>query len=328
MTMKKTRYEVLLRALQPIAHAEGTIGNETIAMRRKVRMPNGEIPTVPIITGDTMRHQMREAAAMCLLDGLGMLDQPSLTEAATRLLFNGGMLTSKGAGAGVKLSDFRALNELVPSLALFGGCANGQLVPGQLEVTDAVPIAEETQSIIPAWMLERAGRITSARELLDEEQRVRFDPMRDPSKTRLLDAGSRDAVHRKAAAREEAHDSGNDADAMATKSTMLPRTCEVIIPGTLFAWEVTATTYSALEEDTFAVVMGAFLRAPVVGGKRGTGHGRLEPVEGNGVPIARPADAAAAVDLAALGTKSGDIFRAHVRDQAEAIKAALAKVSA
>jgi CRISPR type IV-associated protein Csf2 len=326
--MKRTRYEVLLRAVQPIAHAEGTVGNATLAMRRKVRTADGDIVSVPIVTADTMRHQMREAAAMALLDGLGMLESPQLTEAATRLLFNGGMLTSKGAGGGVKLADFRAMNDLIPSLALFGGCANGQLVPGQLEVSDAVPVAEETTALVPEWMLGRAANLTSARELLDEEQRVRFDPMRDPSKTRLLEAGARDAVERKATAREEAHDSGSDADALATKSTMLPRTCEVIIPGTLLAWSVTATTYDALQEDTFAVVMGSFLRRPIVGGKRGTGHGLLEPLAGNEVPIARPADAPVGMDLAALSTKRGDIFRAHVRDQAAAIRAALAKVAA
>lgn len=326
--MKRMRYEVLLVAKQPIAHAEGTVGNATLAMRRKVRMRSGEIASVPIVTADTMRHQMREAAAMALLDGLGMIEQPSLTEAATRLIFNGGMLTAKGSGASVSLKDFRALNALVPTLALFGGCANGQLVPGQLEVSDAVPIAEETLSLVPEWMIARAGEIVSARELLDEEQRVRFDPMRDPSKTRLLEAGARDAVERKATAREEAHDSGNDSDAMATKSTMLPRTCEVIAPGTLLAWEVTATTYDALQEDTFAVVMGAFLRCPIVGGKRGTGHGKLEPIAGNEVPIARPAELAQSLDLAALSTKRGDIFRAHVRDQGGAIRAALAKVAA
>lgn len=326
--MKRTRYEVLLRAVQPIAHAEGTVGNATLAMRRKVRTEDGDIVSVPIVTADTMRHQMREAAAMALLDGLGMLETPALTEAATRLLFNGGMLTSKGAGGGVKLSEFRALNDLLPSLALFGGCANGQLVPGQLEVSDAVPVAEETTALVPGWMVARAANLTSARELLDEEQRVRFDPMRDPSKTRLLEAGAKDAVERKAVAREEAHDSGSDADALATKSTMLPRTCEVIIPGTLLSWSVTATTYDALQDDTFAVVMGSFLRRPIVGGKRGTGHGLLEPLAGNEVPIARPADAPVGMDLAALSTKRGDIFRAHVRDQGAAIRAALAKVAA
>jgi len=326
--MKRTRYEVLFRAKQPIAHAEGTIGNQTMLMRRKVRTHEGEIVSVPIVTGDTMRHQMREAAAMVLLDSLGMLETPQLTEAATRLLFNGGMLTSKGAGGGVKLSEFRALNELIPSLALFGGCANGQLVPGQLEVSDAVPICEETLGIIPEWMAKHVDRIPNSRDLVDEEQRVRFDPMRDPSKVRLLEAGARDAVERKLAAREEAHDSGSDAYALATKSTMLPRTCEVIVPGALLAWSVTATTYTALEEDTFALVMGAFLRMPVVGGKRGTGHGLLEPLVGNEVPIARPKEAPISMDLAALSTKRGDIFRAHVADKAAQIKEALARVAA
>lgn len=325
--MKRERYGMLLRALQPIAHAEGTVGNATLAMRRKVRMPSGDIVSVPIVTADTMRHCTREAGAMALLDGLGMLEKPELTEAAVRLIFNGGMLTGKTGGA-VKLKEFRELVALLPSLALFGGCANSQLVPGQLEVSDALLVCEETRHLLPAWVIEHAGSITPAGELLDEETRVRFDPSRDPSKVRLLDAVARDAVERRQDARELASAEGNDAAALATKSTMMPRTCEVIVPGALLYWEVTATTYDALQEDTLAVTLGSFLARPSVGGKRGTGHGLLAPVRGERAPITRHAEASTRVDLSALGTKAGDVFRAHVRDKAAAIRTVLASVQA
>lgn len=326
--MKRETFGILLRAKSPIAHAEGTIGNATLAMRRKVRTRDGSIVSVPIVTGDTMRHALREAGAMALLDGLGMVESPQLTESACRLLMNGGMLTGKGAGGGVKLSEYRALKSLLPTLALFGGCANAQLVPGQLEVADALLVCDETAHLLPAWALEEAGETHTSSAYLDEETRVRFDPTRDPSKVRLLDAGSRDAIERRSEARERAHDTGDDAAALASKSTMMPRSCEVVVPGALFYWEATVTTYDALEEDTWAVCLASFLARPVVGGKRGTGHGVLEPVRGERARLARLAEASERVDLSSLTARTGDVFRAHVRDQATAIKTALASVAA
>ncbi len=65
--MDRVRYEFVLEAALPIAHHEGTFGNEAVIMRRKIRQKDGWAK-VPIVTGDTMRHGMREAAAYVLLD--------------------------------------------------------------------------------------------------------------------------------------------------------------------------------------------------------------------------------------------------------------------
>lgn len=60
--MQVNHFEFVLEARTPIAHHSETLGNEQIAMRRKVRQRGGAWADVPIITGDTMRHGMREAA--------------------------------------------------------------------------------------------------------------------------------------------------------------------------------------------------------------------------------------------------------------------------
>lgn len=332
--MQQTRIEIVLEAETGISHAEGTIGNVSVAMTRKARLPDGSFVRVPIVTADTMRHGLREAIVYATLDAAGLLtgDGPGLTEAAVRLLFSGGMLTGRGDSGAIKLDEWRKMLDSLPHLALFGGCCNNQMIPGQLVVSDALLICEETKHLVPAWQLDwcaaKGVTMASCRSHVEEEQRVRMDPMLQPEKRRLLESGAKDVVERRLVAREAAHDDDNAGAREATKSTMLPRTAEVIVPGSLFSWSVTATTYSDVEVDALHTALASFLANARVGGKRGTGHGKIRGLVANRIELARPSMASEAVDLNALAPKMGQLYRAHVGERAEAIKAVLGAVDA
>ena len=56
-------YEVLVEAVTPIAHHSESMGNHAVAVRRKVRQADGSFVMVPMVSGDAMRHGMREASA-------------------------------------------------------------------------------------------------------------------------------------------------------------------------------------------------------------------------------------------------------------------------
>lgn len=333
MDLRQTRLDVVLEASTPIAQAEGVDGNHSSHMARKIALPDGSVVRVPIVTADAMRHKMREALTYALLDAAGMLegDGPSLSESALRLLFNGGMLTGRGSATAVKLTEFRDIMRKLPSLALFGGCANNHLIAGQLRVQDAQLICEETWHLLPTWVQrwceERGHKPRSFRAYLDEEMRVRDDPTRRRATQRLLSSEAADHTQRMLDASEAAHAEDNAIAREATKSTMLPRTCEVIAPGALFYWSAIATTYDALEEDTFRTAVAAFLAAGQVGGKGGTGHGYVRPLTGALAELARPSATAETTDLATLG-RVGDVFRAHVTEHREAIRKVLATVDA
>jgi len=77
--------------------------SEIKILRQLVLQPNGTRAKVQIVTGDTMRHGLREASSYMLLEAAGLLDQ-KLTEEALRLLFSGGMVTGS-SGSGVKLDE-------------------------------------------------------------------------------------------------------------------------------------------------------------------------------------------------------------------------------
>lgn len=326
--MKTTRIEFILRAEQPIAHHEESFGNSAVCMRRKIRQDDGTFQRVPIITGDTMRHGMREASTLAMLDAAGMLDEPRLSTPALRLLFSGGMVTGASGGS-VKLGDYREMIDLVPPLALLGGCAQNRVIPGRLYVDDATLICAETLHMMPTWvgeyLEESKTQCASHRAHMEEVQRVRMDPTLVPARRALLAAGDADAVERRLAASEQA---GEDDDAIAkdaAKSSMLPRRFERIAQGSIFYWSVTCTTQDALQEDTLWTMVGAFLSLAHVGGKKGTGHGKIKAIHAREATLLRASESTA-FDLATM--RKGEIFRAHMAERKDALRTFLDGVAA
>lgn len=328
MRLERKRYEIMLEAHQPIAHHSETIGNEAIIMRREVRLPDGRFAAVPILTGDTMRHGMREAAAYALLDAAGLLESPQLSEAALRLLFAGGMVTGRGEASVCKLDQYREMCELIPSMALFGGCADNRIIPGRLTVEEAMLICEESTQWVPPWMLPHAGELSSCRSHVEEAQRVRMDPTLVPHNRLLLSESHQVEINRRLASSEQAHDESDAVEKERTKSSMMPRRFERLVQGSLFSWAVEAQCYSELDLDTFRVAVAAFLSCAKVGGKRGTGHGGIRPVAANEVLLSRPKDSLEPLDVKALGLKVGALFKSHVEARSDRIRTFLSQVVA
>lgn len=323
--METKRFDLVLHANQPIAHHSEVLGNAALLMRRTVRLADGTFADVPYVTGDAMRHGLREAAAWAYLDAAG-LTGATLSEAALRLLFAGGMVTGS-AGGSVKLGDYRELCDLFPPLGLLGGCAQNRVVPGRLITDEATLICAETLPLLPEHVREWLGSqaIQTQRAHVEEVQRVRMDPMLDPTKRRLLVGTERHQVEQRMDAREQSTDAVAAAD---TKSTMLPRTYERLVQGSLFWWRVTATCWDDLEVDTLMVILASFLYEARVGGKRGTGNGLLAPLMAWGADLRRPSERAEAMDVHAIGPRVGARFRSHVGERRDRIAAFLASVAA
>lgn len=340
MKMQQPRYEFILEAAQPICHLAESIGNEGILMRESIRQKGGGFVEVPIVTGDTMRHGLREAAAYAYLDAAGLLDDPGLSEAALRLLFAGGMVTGKGDAGTISLDLYREMTEVIPSLRLLGGCTNSRVIPGQSAVDPGLLICTETERSIArvcgtrdgvpwvfAWIAEQGERLEGARAHVGEEQRVRMDPTLIPEKRLLLTTDAQVSLNARLTSGEKAHDTGDAITAEREKSTMMPRRYEVVKRGSLFFWGFEANVYNPLDLDTLHVAAAAYLANMRVGGKRATGHGLMRPVAMMGVTmpeLSRPADALAS----SFGPKVGDIFRDHVASRAERIREILKTVDA
>jgi hypothetical protein len=329
--MQTLHYEFILEAAQPVCHSQENIGNESVFMRRKVRQNDGSWAMVPYLTGDTMRHGVREAGAYAFLDAAGLLDEggetTGLGEAALRLLFTGGMVTGRGDASRVSMDAYREMSELCPSLALLGGCTDNRVVTGRVECDEATLICGEQQRYLPEWVLhwERLGAVDTCRAHIEIVTRVRMDPTLDPGKRRLLSSGDQVDVTRRLENAERAHHADDALARDDAKSSMMPRNFERLAQGSLFWWGITAYTYSDLDVDTFRVMVAAFLSRARVGGKKGTGHGLLRPVAAQDISVARPAESMNALQLE--GQTFGQLFRAHVADRRDRIRSWLEHVN-
>jgi hypothetical protein len=331
MGLKITRYEFLVRAIDPIAHHEENLGNFSVFMRKGMMLPNGTVQRVPYITGDSIRHRAREAAVYATLDAAGMISDPKLSESALRLLFAGGMVTAKGDASLINLDAYRELVFLFPALSLLGGCVDNRPLPGQLIVDEGNLICDETLHCAPdwvhTWLTENKIETQSHRRLMEEQMRVRFDPTLSPEKVKLLTEGAQVSVNRRLLASGKAHDDGDMAAADHEKSTNMPRAFERVIQGSLFWCGLEARTYTPLEADTFDYIVGCLLNNFTVGGKCATGHGRMRFVTGNRIHFTSSAG-----DLEGMGTdlagKAGTLFRAHVKEHSEQFRTWLDKVAA
>jgi hypothetical protein len=305
-------YEFMLEAVTPIAHAEATFGNHSVVARTKMRGADGQWSDVPIVSGDTMRHRLREASAWTFLDAAGMLGDGALSEASLRLLFNGGMVSGNGDGSAVRLDAYHAMTDLVPQLGLLGGCASNRVMPGRMDVDAALLVCDESRALVPPWILNTHGPTDTARAHLQIVQRVRMDATLDPSKARLLGEVASAKVKGRARKSEVA---SADGDAMAThqaKSSTMPRTFETVAAGSRFAWRVEARCASERDVDALHTMLWGFLAAATVGGKVGTGHGQLRLVEARRVTMARTlTPERESLDVAAFAG-AVDRFRAHV----------------
>lgn len=325
--MDHLRVEVLLELEEPLAHASGSYGNSSVAMRQKVRRRDGSFADIPIITGDTMRHGLREAGSYALLGAAGLLGE-NLSEAALRLLFAGGMVTR--AGGAINLNEYREWVELVPPLGLLGGCAQNRVIPGQINVGTAVLVCDETAPFLPSWVtetLERSGTVVCpARAYVEEVQRVRMDPTLSTDKRALLTVEARAAVDARLLAGEIASVEGDDVGRASARSSALPFRYETVVRGSLMFWRVEARIYSEIDRDTFLTILAVFLRDATVGGRRGTGNGRLRAIAARNVEVLPFQERTA--DLTFQGDGVGELFRRHVQARRDRLRDFLGRVEA
>jgi len=284
-------------------------------MRKKIVMPNGTVQSVPYITGDCIRNRARRASTFAMLDAAGLLGNESLTEAALKLMFSGGGVTEKGDASVINLDNYRELVALMPTLALFGGCTDNRPLPGQINIDEGNPICSETMHTAPDWVHEYLATngisVLTQRRLIEEVTRVRMDPSTSPEMVKLLTPSEQVRVNGRLIASERAHEDGDAVEAKKNKSTIMPRSFERMLEGTLFLCGIEARTYNDLEADTFDYTVGCLLNNFTVGGKSNSGHGRLKFVCGNKIHFT-PTSGSLADMGSGLAAKTGTLFKAHV----------------
>lgn len=321
--MITVRWDLTITALTPVVHSGGNLGNDSIFNREKVANPSapGSYPEdVPHLTGNTLRHALRESLTWLTLRELG-LEIGGLSVAAYHYLFSGGSM-GKGAST-LDVDGYRSLKSQFPFLAIMGGGLGTSLLTGKLHVGFGILVCRQN-----AWRIadlcsalaEDAKVALPAEEYTERGQGVRHDARRAPVADHLLPAADVAAW-----ARERMKSSKENAEE-GSDSTQMIYGYERLVAGSRFLWQVGGAYLTPLEHSALVCALLALQARGEIGAKCGTGHGRvrLRVISASG-EADQLADGLRYVEEGqrlseVAGQAWGGPYVAHVREHAEAIK--------
>lgn len=230
-------------ALEPLHHGAGTAGNTQVLRRQDVVTAAGELVRVPFISGNSLKHLVREAGVRFALDAMAVADG-TLSKPVVDILFSGGHLSKSGSS--VDLSRARKLAELFPILSLCGYSAGNEMVGSKLRVGHLHLACEENAWRAPVGMTAEVRHFElPAGSFISEDFGTRHESARLPHVSRLL---LPEAVEARAAAKSKAKDTPG-ASEKAEGSTQMIYDYEVLIPGSRWWGRIDYVDISEGERD-------------------------------------------------------------------------------
>lgn len=171
------RIDLMMEAVSPITHMSGTEGNEAVLMREPV-VSSGVVAHVPVLTGNALRHRaFRQSGYLWLISRIGLAGK--MTAKCANFLLNGGAVSESTRDA-----DLRAeaeAKELIPLLAMLGGCLPNQIIPGRAQVGRGLLACRENSARIrmsfPDWAAD-VPRLRPADDFVGAYQYTRGEASR------------------------------------------------------------------------------------------------------------------------------------------------------
>lgn len=143
------RLPIALLALDPISHGAGTAGN-TQLLRTQAHIWQGRRVELPYVSGNSIRHRLRDALAWHLVRTLDV-PELGLARRVVDLLWSGGALTSTGNKA--DLTMIRRVAQTLLGTSALGYSARSDIVAGTLYVDNAHLVCVENTNRMPPPLL-------------------------------------------------------------------------------------------------------------------------------------------------------------------------------
>lgn len=228
----------------PLSHIGETASIGTIF--QTLQTPSGRIP---VVTGNSIRGQLRDLGAEYLLDACGLkVDKPVFNA-----LFSGGNLSGASKH---DLARARAIREKLPFASLFGCGIGSMLLAGKMQVGFAYPVCKETEFI--------TGIVSdkSWREMIDEMEMTRMDDSKDSVlAAQYIEGWNPDDAPKKKAGEA---------------STQMRFSVQYLAPGTQLWQEITfSPAVTDAEMGAFLTAWDAFSDRGIMGGMSAKGFGRF-----------------------------------------------------
>lgn len=277
--MKNYTRRGTLTALSSIAHGGESRGTTQMFRREAMVMPDGRKERVPIISGNSLRGQLRDHGMLHLCKLLGYGENgKGLSLSAFHFLFSGGALSGDG-GKAVDVSLQRELRANIPLVSVFGGGTGNQLIPGRLTCEKGIPVFEWTAHLVPEDHLpERLLALADILSMGDHnmESFTRSDDAKDVRRQHLLGADVRQALEDQEREAAEKHAAGEKKkDHTPGTKQQMRYSIETLAAGVHIYWEVHLKDASEVEFSAFTSAFNEWADYGHIGGKAGTGHGKV-----------------------------------------------------
>lgn len=350
MTRQSGKIDIIATALSPLIHSAGNAGNASIARVDEFTYFDDEGFEVdartPILSGNSLRHLLREAAIRHALSVMGI--EGGLSKAKVDLLFSGGHLGTPGAS--VDIGAARQIAELFPPLAMFGYSAGNTIVEGRIrvdflhllcrenlfrmpEVLRSHPMAKSSAaSRMKTGFLTRRDQtftVVGQKYLSDEAMNSQVE-----HRTKLLDGKKDPSKDKKPAGKGKKDDAPATAAEARGESAQMIATHEMtsthsVFFGGIHFRDLTDNERAALACAIYQAACDQIDDCPVVpmGAATAKGYGRMRLELATSLRVARP-EFTPTTALAAGGNGIVDAYAAHLRDRKDEIMAAIDRVAA
>lgn len=264
------------------------VGNVVPFNTEEVAVPGRGLIKVPCVSGNSIRHGLREAAAHMYLSLLREEGGPpvKLPPKLYYVLFSGG--ANQGGDGGHFDFDERAeVMRMIPPIAVFGTARDGGTFAGAVYVSSAQPASRETWDLIlpprptDAWpcgavaadaLAERVWlqKHTSALRMLADRQYTRTDALRVRSPEYV-------SIPEESAEEPAVDKKGKKGKTEKASPHQMIYTYQTLVKGVAMVHEVGfLQPADALTASCFGAVLGSWAAAPTIGGRAALGHGLVD----------------------------------------------------
>lgn len=217
-TYTSGRLDLTVTALDHIHHGAGTSGNTQLLRTQDIVLPDGTPAEVPFISGNSIKHMIRDGAVRFALDTM-QVPRGSLSKAVVDLLFSGGHL-SKG-GSSLNLEQARQVAELCPALSLLGYSAGNWMSGSRIQVDNLHLVCVENAWRVPTSLADSGHAQRSQFAMRSEEFGTRHEASRQPHVARMLASEERKALEGAVSKAKEKRDAGGAVEKREGSSQMI-----------------------------------------------------------------------------------------------------------
>lgn len=187
-------------------------------------------------------------------------------------------------------------------------------MPGKVKVGKVIPICRETAHILPERFSDNG--LLSIWDMCQEEAYTRSDDEKNEKLRQLIAPEVRLLIEAKARDKREKAGTKEDKVKKTGQTQQMRYYIETIAAGAKFFWEIALDDVSNLEFEAFAITLAEFGRFPHIGGKSGTGLGKVSIRFDNWINI----NPRIAPTGTAVGLPLGSAYLEHLQKNGDAIR--------